>query len=204
MTRLADDPAVQAADGRSAIRLIATNPTLRAECARALPMLEGAKRPAEPEEVMAILVKHAPHYGVHAKGPSEWAALFSSYLTALEGLPAQAIEDGFLRWNRGEGHNDIRMAGFYPKAPQLCILAEKAKVSLYMAAYRARKALEYVEAQPKPQPTPEERERVKAQLRDLASQLGGRSVPSAAPPRHTPQQMAEELRAKADAVGHVI
>jgi hypothetical protein len=191
------------------MRLIAINPTLRAETERLLPVLEAMKAPAADEEMMQILIRHAPAYGVHAKNAAEWSMLFGTYLDALAGLPAYAIEDAFLRWNRGEGHADIRMAGFYPKAPQLVILAQAGKAELYTAAWRARRALEYVEKK-LPHPISEDERKANSErLKALADTLagGGRSVASAAPaPGLTRHQMAERIRAAATPgdVGDVI
>ncbi len=192
-------------DGSGAIRIVAVNAVLRAECERALPVLLAAKEPATDAQVMESLVRHATHYGVHAKSKAEWAALFGVYLDALQGLPLLAIEDAFTRWNRGEGFNgDLRMAGFYPKAPQLCILAEKAKVDLYMAAYRAKKALEYVERRERPDISEEERAKVMEGMKALREQLGAKSIPGYERPNRSPQQVAADLRAMADPVGDVI
>lgn len=190
---------------------MAINPTLRAECEGVLPSLERAKEPASQEEILSVLVRHAPHYGVTAKGPSEWGALFGAYLDALDGLPVQAVEEGFVRWNRGEGHKDIRMAGFFPKAPQLYLLAEAARSALYMAAYRAKKALEYQEARPQVW-TAERRaeERRKAIAAGVLKPDGSlnlpapKSMPFPRAPGRTPHQMAAEMRQMADAVGDVI
>ena len=191
-------------DGRSAVRLIAINKTLRAECERILPVIERAKEPAEPEDILGILVRHAPAYGVHAKGPEEWAALFGSYLDALDGLSAYAVEDAFLRWNRGEGHKDLAMSGFYPKPPQLVQLAQAARQELYSAAYRGRKALEYVDRPAAAQIPSEDRARMAAEMRALADRMR-REVPTAPAPSMSRQQVAESLRSAAPAdVGDVI
>lgn len=192
-------------DGRSAVRLIAINKTLRAECERILPVIERAKEPAEPEDILGILVRHAPAYGVHAKGPEEWAALFGSYLDALDGLSAYAVEDAFLRWNRGEGHKDLAMSGFYPKPPQLVQLAQAARQELYSACYRGRKALEYDDRPAGAQIPAEDRARMAEDMKALAASMR-REVPLAPRPTVTPQQAAQRAReaAVADEVGDVV
>lgn len=192
-------------DGRSAVRLLAINPTLRKEVERALPVIERAKEPAEPEDILGILVRHAPAYGVHAKGPEEWAALFGSYLDALDGLSAYAVEDAFLRWNRGEGHKDLAMSGFYPKPPQLVQLAQAARQELYSACYRGRKALEYDDRPAGVQIPPEDRARMAEEMRALAASMR-REVPVATRPASTPQQAAQRARdaAHADEVGDIV
>jgi hypothetical protein len=162
--------------------------------------------PADPEEILGVLVRHAPAYGVHAKGPEEWAALFGSYLDALDGLSVYAIEDAFLRWNRGEGHKDLAMSGFYPKPPQLFQLAQPAKLALYGAAYRARKALEYEEPRRRADVSQDQRAKIAEEMRALAASMRtGSAMPTAPRPAMTRQQVAESLRTAAlDEVGDVI
>lgn len=141
-----------------AIRIIAINPTLRDECGRILPQLQARHAPAGPEGLMAILISNAPAFGIGSKAPEEWATLFGSYLVALEPLSAEALEDAFLRWNRGEMYpKEPGRHAFYPRAAELFHLAQKSRLELGTAIWRARKALEYVDRLPKPQPTPEER-----------------------------------------------
>lgn len=187
------------------VRIIAVNPKLRAEAERLLPALEAAKAPATAIEILQVLIKHAPAYGVQAKSEDEWDALFDSYIGALRGLPLAAIEEAFLRWNRGEG-GDLRMVGFYPKSGQLCILAEKAKSDLYVAAYRARKALERDEARARPPVTPDERKAVGELMKGLREELRARAQTMVAGPgpRRSPHEVAADLRRRAEDVGDVI
>lgn len=194
-------------DGRSAVRLIAINKTMRAEAERLLPVIEQAKESAAPEELMAILVRHAPAFGVQAKSAGEWASLFGVYLDALDGLPAQALEDAFLRWNRGEiyGLGSGRHA-FYPKPAELYKLADASKRELIMAAYRARRAFEYVEKEGVDW-TPERKAAERQKAIDLGYLNPDGSVKWSAPkgvsdvvarPSVSPQEMAEQLRRRAD------
>lgn len=183
-------------DAAGACRIISLNPKLREESERQLPMLKAAKAPAERNDILAILVRRAPQYGITEKLAGEWATFFEDYLEALDGLPAYAIEEAFLRWNRGEGHTNLQMASFYPKSAQLYMLAQKAKTELWMAAYRAEKALAHAEQAAKPKPSAEERAQVAAQMRDLAANIGGKALPTRSPTQ-SPQQVAAELRASA-------
>lgn len=192
-----------------ACRLIHLNAKLRAECQEILPALQGAKTPAAEEEILEILVRNAPTYGITAPGVGGWMVFFGAYLDALEGLPAFAIEDAFLRWNRGEGHANLQMASFYPKPGQLFTLAQKGKAELWIAAGRAAKALAYAEAKTKP--PPEVRKEVAGNLSDLLGELTrARKAPDPFKPRVTPQQMAEQIRqapakpAAQDDVGDVV
>src|SRR5215469_5980253 len=87
-----------AGDGPSgregAIRLIAINPTLRAECERLLPQLQAAKAPAEREDIIAAVGRAMPAWGVPMKSAAEYGVTFASYADALESLPLWAIEEG--------------------------------------------------------------------------------------------------------------
>jgi hypothetical protein len=128
-------------DGGGACRIIRLNAKLREECERALPVLVQAKAPADRVEILRILVEQTPQYGIKAQHAGEWSRFFAAYLDALEGLPGYAVEDAFVRWNRGEGHKDVTWATVYPTSAQLYMLAQKAKAELYVATYRAEKAL---------------------------------------------------------------
>lgn len=187
------------------------NPTLRSETEVLLPLLEAASRPAAEPEILEILVRHAAHYGITQKMAGEWGAFFGAYLDTLDGLSAHAIEDGFLRWNRGEGHKDIRMAGFYPKAPQLYLLATIGAEALGKALYRSKMALGLTKIrevdQPSPRVTPEERKKIGEDFRALAKMIGVTGPKTADAPRapgQTKSQMAEQLRQHADDVGDVV
>lgn len=191
-------------DAGGACRLISLNATLRAECERVLPMLMEAREPAPENEVLEILVRHAPAYNVAVPAGGNWSYLFGPYLDALEGLPAYAIEDAFLRWNRGEGHANLQMASFYPKSAQLVMLAQKGKATLYMASYRAKKALEYVDKTAPRQIPEEERRKVADALRELSQTMRSKPMPHDFPPRVSPQEMAARIRAAAPDDGDVI
>lgn len=130
---------------QSAIRIIAVNPVLRAEAERLLPALEDAKRPASREEIIAIIMREMPAWGVSTKNAGEYGVTYASYADALEGLCVYAIEEGVVRWNRGEGHKDLAMGGFPPRPPQLHKLASEGKRQLWMAAYRAKLAVQHIE-----------------------------------------------------------
>lgn len=186
-------------DGRSdsragAIRLIAINPTLRAEAERLLPRLEAAKAPASRDEIIAVVMREMPAWGVSPKHAAEWGVTYASYADALEGLSLYAIEEGVARWNRGEGHKDLSMGGFPPRPAQLYLLANEGKRELYMAAYRAKLALEYVERQAPRQVPAEETAKVAEDFRALASTLRGRAMPEAPRPKFSQHELAEQLR----------
>lgn len=187
------------ADGRSdsragAIRLIAINPTLRAEAARILPVIEAAKTPATREEIVMVVAREMPAWGVSTKHAGEFGVTYASYADALEGLSLYAVEEGVARWNRGEGHKDLAMGGFPPRPAQLFLLANEGKRELYMAAYRAKLALEYAEVKAPRQVSPEEAKKVAEDFRALASSLRGRAMPDAPRPKLSQHELAEQLR----------
>lgn len=176
-----------------------------------MPLLEAASRPAAEPEILEILVRHAAHYGITQKMAGEWGAFFAAYLDTLDGMSAHAIEDGFLRWNRGEGHRDIRMAGFYPKAPQLYLLTQVGAETLGKAIYRSKMALGLTKIreveQVRPKPSLEERKKIGEDFRALAKMIGvtgPKTVDGARAPGLTKSQVAEQLRRHADDVGDVV
>lgn len=194
---LAEDEDGRSDARRGAIRIISINPTLRAEAERLLPVLETAKQPATREEIISVMVREMPAWGVSTRHAGEFGVTYASYADALEGMPLYAIEDGVVRWNRAEGHKDLSMGGFPPRPAQLYALAGEARRELFMAAYRARLATEYVEAHVPRQVPPEEAEKVAADFKALAATLRGRPMPEAPRPRQTQHALAEQLRAAA-------
>lgn len=211
---------------RGAIRLISINPTLRAECERLLPMLESAKTPATREEIIAIMLREMPAWGVSPKHAGEWGVTYASYADALDGLPVYAVEEGVVRWNRAEGHKDLSMGGFPPRPAQLFALANEGKRELYMAAYRAKLAMEYVERQAPPPKSEAELAANAAAIREMMAKPQrrlppqppgvtmmawaqhcrdndlfeeGPPVPLTSIPRRSPHEAAEEIRAHAQA-----
>lgn len=206
-----------AADGasdasRGAVRLIAINPTLRQEALRIVPVLEQMKAPCTREEIVAIIRREMPAWGVGAKTAEDYGVTFASYADALEGHSVYCIEEAVVRWNSGQRVKDLQMGGFPPRPAQLGLLAQEAKTELYMAAYRAKKAVDYVEDK-RVEWTPERRreERQKAIAAGYLTKDGALQLPPAPPnplhdarPGRSPHQVAERLRAMADGVGDVI
>jgi hypothetical protein len=206
------DDAGGASDRTSgAVRLIAINPKLRAEAERLLPILEEMRQPARREEIVAVIVRAMPAWGIPIKTAGVMGVTFESYADGLEGYSLYDVEEAVVRWNAGLPDVDIKSAGFPPRPAQLAKLAQDAQREVYMARYRAKKALEYVE-QAVPRLTEAEREERAAQLRDLLADLDGRKKANPLEdtrPRLSPQQVAEQLRAAAptpaaDPVGEVI
>lgn len=209
----------------SSIRLIAINPTLRAEAERILPVLESLKAPAQRAEVIAIIMREMPAWGVGSKQAAEFGVTYASYADALEGLSAYLVEEAVVRWNNGQRQGSLKDAGFPPRPAQLAMLAQEARNELYMAAYRAKLALQYVEKEIPRQITEEERKEVGPMFRELAAaprpsfppqppgitmadwirkcrEEGLVNEPGAEPPRapgQTKAEMAEALRAHAAA-----
>lgn len=182
-------------DGASAIRLVAINPTLRAELDRVAPSLIGALTPADPASLMLELVRHAPALGVHAKDDGEWAALFGVYLDALADLPLGAVSEAFARWHRSELYpKDPGRHAFFPKPAELYSLAAPWWTKIRTAAWRARRAVEYVERKLPREIPEEERKAVAEGLKTFAEQLAKRrEIPRAVGPRMSRQAMAEQI-----------
>lgn len=153
----------------SAVRLIAINPTLRAEAERLTPVLESLKAPAAREEAIAIIMREMPAWGVGTKQAEEYGVTYASYADALEGLSGYLIEEAVVRWNQGLRQENLKDAGFPPRPAQLAMLAQEAKIELYTAAYRARMALAYVEKELPRQISDEERKDVGSMFRELAA-----------------------------------
>lgn len=189
---------LQEGDGakrEGAIRLIAINPTLRAECEELLPHLQAAKDPATAEQIMAAIALAMPSWGVPNKSAAEWGVTYASYAKALEGMPLWAVQHGILRWNRGEGHKDLAMGGFPPRPAQLSILANEARRELFMAAYRAELAVKHVEQKVPRQVSDEERQAVRDGLKQLALNFRAKGMPEAPPPTRSRQEVADALLA---------
>lgn len=187
------------------------NPTLRAEAARILPVLDRLQAPASREEIVATIMREMPAWGVSTKAAGEWGVTYASYADALEGLPLFAIEEGIIRWNRGEGMATLAMGGFPPRPAQLYLLANEALRELRMATYRCRLATGEVTAPrieaDRPKTTPEERKKIAEDFRRLAASLGTsgpKSSDTVRAPGPTPQQMAQQIRQRADDVGDVV
>lgn len=190
-------------DQHRAIRLIAINPTLRAELARVRPILEAKMAPLSEVDLMRRLVENAPAFGIPNRSPEQWAALFGSYLEALVPLSGEMIDDAFVRWNRGELYpKEPGRHAFYPRPAELFKLAEKHRLELSMARWRALRAAEYVDKIPPRVPTQEERAARRQQLIDDGLLNEDGSVNFTPRPmltekrstRETPHEMAERLR----------
>lgn len=180
-------------DAGAACRLIAINPTLKRHAEEMLPVLERAKVVAERDEILGVLVQKAPIYALPEKTAGEWEVIFRAYVEALAGFSVHAIEDAFRRWNQGEDMKDPAMGQFFPKPAQLVHLATKAKTEVWMAAYRARKALEKVQAEA-PKVSPEERAQVAAGLKELAETFKPKPLPQSMAPKMSPHEVAERIR----------
>jgi hypothetical protein len=190
-------------DGQAAIRLIAINPSLRRQAEELLPAMERAKQGAARHEIREILIRMAPIYAIEDRTENEWDYLLEAYLGALDGFSVYQIEDAFRRWNRGEDMKDPAMGQFYPKPAQLVALANKAKSEVWTASYRARKALEHIEAQP-PKVPAEERAQVADGFKALAESFRLKQVPDDLRPRLSPQEVAARLRGEGTSIAEDI
>lgn len=191
------------ADGWSdAVRQIARTPALQREVREVGAEVQARGARADAVDILAELIQLAPVYGISDRTDDEWAVLFGAYLEALAPLPLEAIRQGITEWNR-EGE-------FFPKPGQIFQRAEPFARKLWQAAYRAKKALEWVETNPPPK-SDEERARDRQRLIDEGLMtpdgkfvpLQFRKVVEPGRPKETPAQMAERLRAVADGTAPV-
>jgi hypothetical protein len=193
-------------DAKGAARIIAINPTLRAQAEAQLPWLERALEPAEPEQILLLLARHAPALGLKDMSEESWGLLFEPYLEALGDLPLTALEEAFIRWNKGELYpKEPGRHAFFPRPAEIRKLAEPARNELGKAANRIKLAIKHVENAPKPEPSAEEKAAVRAQMQAEGFLVDGKFVlpkkdagPRPAPTGETPQQMAARLRAEAE------
>jgi hypothetical protein len=179
-----------------AVRKIARNPTMLDEAKAAAPRLAARTRPGGAEAVLAALVPLKTVYGLGDKSEGEWVAFWGAYVDALEVLPAEAIVEAIVIYNRQGAH--------FPKPGELFKIADVAAKNLHIAAYRAKKAADYRERHA-PAPSAEDRAKVKALLDELRGpdgsiRLGMKAMPRAAGPAPglTRQGMADKLRRQAD------
>lgn len=176
-----------------------------------LPVMEQMKAPATRDEIVAIVMREMPAWGVGAKHAAEYGVTYASYADALEGHSVYAVEEAVVRWNSGQRIDDLKMGGFPPRPAQLGLLAQEAKTELYMAAYRCGLALKHIEKKPEVW-TPERKraEREKAIAMGLLTpdgkvnfEIKPRSMDAPRPTR-PPSAVAQELRAMADDLGDVV
>ena len=172
------------ASNPGAVRLIAINPTLRAETEELLPVLH--ERPAPDRgALLALLVAKVEDYPGPIAGNAGWAVTFGAYLDKLAALPLAAVVDAFDRWARKELHKDPARHEFYPKPDELAVLAAPLTLELKTALYRARKALEHVTATGPRDSTPESRAEVARMAQEASAALkasSSRAMPHAPVP----------------------
>lgn len=189
----------EGSDGGSAIRLIALNKTLRAECERIAPQVvaRASRFPNDDDQakaILSVLLEKAPAYGLPARSEGEWKAVWDAYISTLWDLPPAAIEEAFARWKRNELYpKDIGRHAFYPKDNELYALAAPYWTTLRTAAWRARRALEKIQIE-KPRMSAEERARNAEEIRRMMAQPQRRLPPQ--PPGITLADWAAKCRAE--------
>lgn len=195
-------------DGGSAIRLVAINPTLRREVETVTPNLLASLAPAGDMALMALLVEHATTFGISVKNKAEWAAILGVYLDALADLPLGAVSEAFARWHRSELYpKDPGRHAFFPKPAELYSLAAPWWTKIRTAAWRARRAVEYVERKLPRDIPEEERLAVAEALKTFAEQLAKKREIPRAPmgPRMSRHAMAEQImRTAPKIVGNLV
>jgi len=111
-------------------------PRVRQEVIAAAGKLQRHVQPCGPKAVMAALMPLVTLYGVADRSEREWTAFWAHYLTALEGLPTEALKAGV------EDYVALPDSEFFPRPGPLKALCEKRAIPIRMAMSRARKAAE--------------------------------------------------------------
>ena len=203
--RLLTDTGIERAE---AVRLIGLNPKLRGELEHILPILEAKAAPLTPEVLAERLARQWVTFSVPDRSAAEWAAMVAPYLDALAPLSADMIDDAFIRWNRSELYPDQPgRHAFFPKPAEIYALAERSRLELAGAAFRAREAAKRIDQKAVAAPTVVDRARNRQALIDAGMMTeDGRVIlpevkgvpPASRPTGETPHQMAERLRAAAE------
>lgn len=171
----------------SAVRLIAINHTLSAECEGLLPRLEAIVAPADSRELSALLDEMAPRFAVPL--PQDWSA----YVAVLGAFPACAVRNAFAAWSKPESHaKRPGMSTIFPTPGQLAPFATVHRNALAQMRYRARKAMEKA-ADAAPRVSDDERQRIGDELRALAANM--QSVGLRAPLNPAPRQAVAQVHA---------
>lgn len=171
-----------------AVREIATNPVLRAEAERVLPVLaDNAKRPAGAGGVGRVIGKRMALFPVNLpeEAMAEW---WSDYFDALADLPESALEAGMRAHIKAGGQ-------FMPKPGELRQLALTTENRAVRALERARAAIEWQPprqfdpvAAPqitpriiRDEPTAEDKARVRQMFADYSSRVEAQKKPAENP-----------------------
>lgn len=135
------------------MRLIRINPTLKKQLEEVGPAIIEASAPITDVQLMKRLVALWSALNLPLRTPAEWEATTDTYVDALGNVPAEAIDVAIQRWNRCEMYPDEKgRHAFFPRPAELYALAEPKRLELGKAAYRARMALQKVEADTHRQP----------------------------------------------------
>lgn len=183
----------------TALKTIIRSDGLQREVRSVAAVIQQRARPATGPEVIAALVRIMPHYGVVKRTEAENKALAEVYVETLSTLPLEAIQEALREWGRED-------QAFMPNSGQIYSRAKPHAERLWMAAYRAKRAAEYVEKNPPPK-TAEEiaADRQKAIDMGLMDPVTGKMIVNLPSmdmpgPRGTPQQEADRVRKVADAM----
>lgn len=203
-------------DSAKALYAFSKSPALRDEAIALLPALDAAKAPVSREAFALIMTKQRVVFGIGDREAGEWTLVLEGFYGVLQEFSAGAIEEAFIRWNRGEGNAKPGLGAFFPQPSQLYPLAKKAKNEVWVAAYRARKALEGTQPS-RTGLTAEQRAQERQKLIDAGhlrpdgtfnTDFGLKTMAQPSRPQKSPQQMARELREvaarRASDIGDVI
>lgn len=182
-----------------ALKTITQSEGLQREVRSVAAIVQQRARPATGPEVIAALVRIMPHYGVVKRSEAENKALAEVYVETLSTLPLEAIQEALRDWGKED-------QAFMPNSGQVYSRAKPHAERLWMAAYRAKRAAEYVEKNPPPKTAAEiAADRQKAIEMGLIDPATGKMIinlPSTDMPTRsgTPQQEAERVRKAAEAI----
>lgn len=148
-------------------------------------------QPADPDEIISALFLLLPVYGVTDRTDEEAASLFVSYVEALGVLPLEAIREGIIEVNRE--------ATFFPRPGEIFKKAEPHAHALRVAAYRAKRAADWVEKNPPPKTDAERAADRQAAIDAGILDANGKVILNFKPtsesrPRETQHEAAERLR----------
>src|ERR1700756_2134140 len=123
-----------------ACKMLATDPTARAELMLIEADLYRTVEPCGPALVIETLAPLLALYGVPRKSDSEAEAFWGFYMDALCSLPPEALRLGVAEYV-ADGKSE-----FFPRPGPLKAICERHAIPLRMAANRAQKALALVPA----------------------------------------------------------
>lgn len=183
----------RASDAHEAAQFICADETLLSEARHILPLVQRHAKGLVASDVRIVLQRllllfDPPSFGRGQEASALEGAWEHAYVTALTGLPREALEHAVAEW--------CKVGKTFPKPAHLRELADPVAKRVALIAWRLRKAVERGEAQwrEKPAQTPEERQEMRDRLQALTHELGARRPAQSAPLGRSAHEAAERLR----------